>query len=120
MKACLRRKIRCAALDQGSGKSRSAGLQPVYPESFRGWSQCFQPADAPIDPAQRSWQRSADWDCTAIDRTGPSTPEPGSNDKSTSPGAACRLTGENASSSMRTMTDEGWNANDCSWLVLRY
>jgi len=27
---------------------RSAGFQPVYLESFRGWSQCFQPADAPM------------------------------------------------------------------------
>jgi len=38
----------------GNGQSRSAGFQPAV-------SQCFQPAGAPIDPAQRSWQRSADW-----------------------------------------------------------
>src|SRR5207244_3743046 len=34
---------------------RSAGFQPVYPESFRGWSQCFQPADVPIAHVQSRW-----------------------------------------------------------------
>src|SRR5207244_4423366 len=40
--------------EQGRGRSGSAGFQPAV-------SQCFQPADAPIDPAQWSMVRSADW-----------------------------------------------------------
>src|SRR5437899_3118917 len=46
----------------GRGQSRRAGFQPAV-------SQCFQPADAPTDPARPARERSADWK-SAIQQVG--------------------------------------------------